>query len=97
MPVLKFHDIQELNRDRWYEAGDPRLFEAMRAVLELSARTLQPRFPPGVYKHRSIESMNRLQEEWARANFEAYLARRKEKLHELEGASVAEGSSSGES
>jgi len=34
------------------------------------------RFPPGVYKHPSIEEANRLQERWERDNFEAFHDRR---------------------
>jgi len=34
------------------------------------------RFPPGVFKHRSIEDAERLREVWEDANFEAHLRRR---------------------
>jgi hypothetical protein len=34
-----------------------------------------PHFPPGVYRHRSIEAMNAHQEEWDAANFAAHRAR----------------------
>lgn len=77
MPVKKFRDVSEMEGDTWYEPGDPRLFQAIRAVWHLAARTTKPRFPPGVYKHRSIEEANALEEEWDRANFEAFHARRR--------------------
>ena len=53
-----------------------RLGEAYRFE-DLAARTTRPRFPPGVYKHRSVEEADALQQEWDRANFEAFHARRR--------------------
>lgn len=79
MGVKRFRDVSEMEGNTWYEPGDPRLFEAIRAVWDFAARTLQPRFPPGVYKHRSIEDAEALRETWDRANFEAFHARRREK------------------
>ena len=72
MPVRKFRTIEEMNGDRWYRPGDPELYRAIRRVWELGHRTIQQRFPPGVYKLRSIEEMNALQRRWDDANFEAY-------------------------
>jgi hypothetical protein len=34
------------------------------AVWRLAARLAPQRFPPGVYRHRSIEEANRQAEEW---------------------------------
>lgn len=59
-----------------YEPGDPTRFEASRAVWDLADRPPQPHFPPGVYKHRSIEDAQVLCEQWDQANFEAFHARR---------------------
>lgn len=75
MPVYKYRDVSEMG-DTWYEPGDPRLFEAIRAVWSLAARLRAVPFRPGVYKHRSIEDANALREEWTRANVEATRARR---------------------
>ena len=75
MPVRKYRSVEEMEGNTWREPGDPELFRAMKATWTFSARTLQPRFPPGVYKHRSIEEAERLRGEWARANFEAHRAR----------------------
>ncbi len=77
MPIKTFRDVSEMVSDTWYEPGDPDLFQAIRATWTLAARTLQPHFPPGVYKHRSIEEAEALREEWDRANFEAFHARRR--------------------
>ncbi len=76
MPVRKFRDISEMEGNTWHEPGDPRLFAAIRAVWSLAARMTRPHFPPGVYKHRSIEEADRLRQEWERENFEAFRARR---------------------
>jgi len=75
MPVRKFRSIEEMDGNTWREPGDPELFRAIKATWDFAERTLRPRFPPGVYKHRSIEDAEKLREEWARANFEAYQAR----------------------
>ena len=76
MPVKRFRDVSEMVGNNWHEAGDPRLFDAIRAVWESAAQTSRPSFPPGVYKHRSIEQANALQETWDSANFEAFHNRR---------------------
>jgi hypothetical protein len=75
MPVRKFRDVSEMEDTLWRERG-PELFAAIRRVWDFAARTVQPRFPHGVYKHRSIEEMNAQDERWAQANFEAFQARR---------------------
>jgi hypothetical protein len=80
MGVRKFRSIEEMDGYRWYEPGDPALYRAIRRVWELGYRTVQPRFPPGVYKHRSLESMNARQQSWADANFAAYQERFKQQM-----------------
>ena len=47
----------------------------MRALWALAARTIDPRFPPGVHKHRSIGEMNARSDAWAEANFRRYQER----------------------
>ncbi len=76
MPVYKYRDVSEMEERSWHEPGDPELFLAIRATWELAQRTTQPRFPPGVYKHRSIAMAERLREAWEQANFESFHARR---------------------
>ena len=61
--------------DTWHEPGSPELFRAIQATWDFAHRTIQPRFPPGVYKHRSFEEAEKQSERWAQANFEAYQAR----------------------
>lgn len=78
MPIKKYRDVSEME-DTWYEPGSPELMAAIKAVWAFAHRTTQPYFPPGVYKHRSIEEANAQREEWDRANFERFHARRREK------------------
>ena len=76
MPVYKYRDVSEMPDRSWRQPGDPALFRAIRATWDLARRTIQPRFPPGVYKHRSIEAAEKLREEWEQANFESFRERR---------------------
>ena len=87
MGVRRFRSIEEMPDEHWYEPGDPMLYRAIRRVWELGHRTLQPHFPPGVYKPRTMESKNALQEAWDQANFIAYHERLKKQMAELEGKS----------
>ena len=75
MPVRKYRSVEEMDGNTWREPGDPALFRAIKATWEFAERTLQPRFPPGVYKHRSIEEADKVREAWGKANFKAYRAR----------------------
>lgn len=77
MPVKKYRDVSEMEGNAWFEPGSQELFDAIRAVWALAARSIRPRFPPGVYKHSSIEEANALQQAWDRANFEAFHRRRR--------------------
>lgn len=84
MGVRKFRSIEEMDGYRWYEPGDPVLYRAIRRVWELGYRTVQPRFPPGVHKHRNLEAMNASQQSWADANFAAYQERLKRQMAEID-------------
>jgi len=72
MPVRRFRSAQAMNQPRWREPGEPELLRAIEAVWSFGRRTFARRFPPGVYKHASIESLNAQTEVWAAANFEAF-------------------------
>lgn len=76
MPVYKYRDISEMPDDTWHERSSPELFRAIRGTWELARRTTRPSFPPGVYKHRSIEDAEKLRSRWERENFEAFQRRR---------------------
>lgn len=77
MPVFKYRDVSQMADRSWREPGDPDLFRAIRATWDRAQRTVRPRFPPGVHKHRSIADAQALSDAWERANFEAFHARRR--------------------
>lgn len=76
MPVRKFRDVSEMEDTLWYERGDRALFAAIARVWDFAERTCQLRYPPGVYKHRSIESVNAQVDAWEEANFRSFQQRR---------------------
>jgi hypothetical protein len=53
----------------WYRSGSPELSAAIRRVWNFAARTCPLNFPPGVYKHRSVDDATRLREQWEDANW----------------------------
>ncbi|MCB1034761.1 MAG: hypothetical protein KDD47_13095 [Acidobacteria bacterium] len=72
MPVRKFRDVSEMEENTWREPGTPELFRAIRELWEFSDRILRPRFPPGVYKHRTLEEAEDQRQRWEEANFKAH-------------------------
>jgi hypothetical protein len=76
MPVRKIHDLQEMEDSLWREPGDPQLWREIEAVWGFASRTCPQHFPPGVYKHRSIEEAQRQREIWEIADFQALWRRR---------------------
>jgi hypothetical protein len=77
MPVRKFRSVEEMEDSTWREAGDPRLWRAIASVWSFAARTCPKRFPPGVYRHRTIEEAQRQRDVWEEANFRAFWERRR--------------------
>lgn len=75
MPVRKFRDVSEMD-EHWYDRRDPALQDAIRRVWAFAERTCPLRFPPGVYRHRSLEEADAQREQWEAANFAAFQARR---------------------
>lgn len=76
MPIRKFRNLQEMEDSLWREPGDPQLWQAIARVWRFADQTCPRRFPPGVYKHRTIEEAERLRESWEEANFRTFWARR---------------------
>ena len=68
MPIRKFRSVADMECDLWRDPDDPDLRRAIAGVWELAARTSRLRFPPGVYKHRSIEESDRQREAWEAAS-----------------------------
>lgn len=77
MPVHKYRDVREMPDTSWRAPGQPDLFRAIRGTWEIAHRTTRPRFPPGVYKHRSVSAAEMLRDRWEQDNFEAFHARRR--------------------
>jgi hypothetical protein len=77
MPVYKYRDVREMPDAAWRPAGAPALFRAIRGTWDLAHRTTRPRFPPGVYKHRSASAAEVLRAQWEEENFKAFHARRR--------------------
>ena len=61
MPVRKFRSLQEMEDSLWRGSGVP-LWEAIARVWRFAERVTAYRFPPGIYKHRSIEQAQQLRE-----------------------------------
>ncbi len=75
MPVRRFRNVEEMNQAEWLTPGSAALSAVLRANWELAERTVRPRFPPGVYRHRSIEDAKRLRTAWEAENLARYRAR----------------------
>lgn len=76
MPVRKFRSLQEMEDALWRQPGDPELWRAIASVWRFAEQTCPRRFPPGVYKHRSVEDAKRQRELWEEADFQALWKRR---------------------
>ena len=76
MPVYKYRHVRDMDDRTWREPGDPGLFRSIRGTWEFARRTTRPHFPPGVYKHRSLEGAEELREAWEQDNFRSFRARR---------------------
>jgi hypothetical protein len=76
MPVRRFRDVSEMP-EPWLERGDPRLPVAMRSSWSFAERIARPRFPPGVYKARSVSEADALREQWDADNFRRFQARKR--------------------
>ena len=64
MPVRKLSTLPADDDSLWLDRADPQLIQTIVAVWERSRRLCRPHFPPGVYKHASIEAANRTTERW---------------------------------
>jgi len=76
MPVRKFRSLEEMEESLWREPGDPELWRAIQRVWSFAAQTCPRRFPPGVYRHRSVEEAQKQRDLWEEANFRALWERR---------------------
>lgn len=70
MPVKKFRDVSEM-KNPVHRVGSVELLAALRSVWGLAEKICPLRFPPGVYKHRSVEDADLLRKQWQRMNIAA--------------------------
>lgn len=77
MGVRKFRDVSEMEDTLWRLPGDPELLRAIASTWAFADRILPRRFPPGVYRHRSIEEAKELKEQWGESDFRALQERRR--------------------
>lgn len=76
MPVFKFRGPEKMEESLWRQPDDPELWRAIARVWRFASETCPLHFPPGVYRHRSIEDAKRLREVWDRENFRVFWQRR---------------------
>lgn len=76
MPVRRFRGVEAMEDALWREPGDAELWQVICRVWRFAAATCPLRFPPGVYRHRSIEEAQRQREAWDEENFRAFWRRR---------------------
>lgn len=71
MPIRKFRSIEEMDGHTWRKPGDPELYRAIAFTWELARRTNPRRFPPGVHRYRSIDELNRADDDRLREHIRA--------------------------
>lgn len=71
MPFRKLRSLKEAEEAVWFYRGDPRLIRAIRGLWDFSFRLAPRRFPPGVFKFRSVAEKNLFDETQRRVNVEA--------------------------
>jgi hypothetical protein len=81
MPVRKFRSLQELEDAVWRSPGDPALFRVIEETWSFSDILCPQEFPPGVYRHRSVQEAQELRERWEEANFRRFVARKSRSAH----------------
>jgi hypothetical protein len=88
MPVKKFRNLQDMEDSLWREPGDPELSRAIDRAWNFAARTCPRRFPPGVYRYRTMEEAEHRRDLWEEEDFQALWKRRGLDPTELSGASM---------
>ncbi len=64
MPVQRFRSFEAAREALWGEAGDPEHLRRVRWLWAFADRLCARRFPPGVYRYRSIDEAQRERERW---------------------------------
>lgn len=77
MPFRRFRSLEAMEDALWYPTGDAALWEAIRRVWDFADRSAPRRFPPGVYRHRTIEDAQAQRDRWEETNFRAFWERQR--------------------
>ena len=64
MPIRRLRSLDEAEQSVWLESADQRLWPTVKDVWTLADRLYRRRFPPGVYKHRTMDEVNRQTDLW---------------------------------
>lgn len=64
MPVRKFRSVADMPPPPLREPGTQALFDAVAGHWRAGALMADLRFPPGVYRHASVESLNARTDAW---------------------------------
>ncbi|HEX3694701.1 MAG TPA: hypothetical protein VH374_04860 [Polyangia bacterium] len=64
MPIRKFRDVSEMPAPDRTDPKDPQLWRRVTRWMALSLRLARRRWPPGVYRNRTIEEANLRREGW---------------------------------
>jgi hypothetical protein len=67
MPIRRFRDVSEMTATS-HRPGSRELLDATRRVWASSAVICPLRFPPGLYKHRSVDDAEALRRQWQVVN-----------------------------
>ncbi len=67
MPVQKFRSVADMPEAGFRAPLDPRNLVLACELSTLAMRLAPRRFPPGVYRHRSVEAAAEARERWERA------------------------------
>lgn len=78
MPFRKFRSLEAMEDALWHSPGEAALWDAIRRVWEFAERSVPRRFPPGVYKHRSVEEAQAQRDEWEGKDFRAFWERQRD-------------------
>jgi hypothetical protein len=64
MPVRKFRSVAEMPPPPLREPGSEELFRALAGHWRAGSIMADLRFPPGLYRHSSVEELNRQTDAW---------------------------------
>jgi hypothetical protein len=67
MPVRRFRSVEEMERPLWRQPGDRALYTTIAQIWAFGRQTDSYQFPPGVYRHGSVDEMDAQTRRWSAA------------------------------